>query len=400
MTDRTYKVSEFNKLIKFFVEENKNFHNFFLKGELSGVTYYRSGHLYFTLKDEKGQIKCVAFNYKLKKITNDLKEGDAVTIFGDVGFYETRGNLQILVRHIEKDNKLGSLYEKLEQVKKSFEEKGYFSLEHKKPLPRFPKNIGIITSPIGAGFHDIVTTARKRMGGLNFYFYPAKVQGASSVKEIIKGIETLDKIPEIDLIIAGRGGGSIEDLWSFNEEKTAMAFFNCNKPIISAVGHEIDFLLTDLVADVRAATPTQSAEIAIPSKYEVIEILNNRKHQLENLMKNKIIACENNLNYYKNDYTIKKFVNYLNDYQENLVLKESALNRAIYLNLERKKQTLDLKIETLINLNPLTTLKRGYSITRYENSILKSCDLLKIGDEISTKLYKGELISNIKEIKI
>jgi len=400
MTDRIYKVSEFNKLIKSFVEKNENFHNFFLKGELSGVTYYRSGHLYFTLKDEKGQIKCVAFNYKLKKIPNDLKEGDAVTIFGDVGFYENRGNLQILVRHIEKDNKLGSLYEKLEKVKRDFEEKGYFSLNHKKPLPRFPKNIGIVTSPIGAGFHDIVTTARKRMGGLNFYFYPAKVQGESSVKEIIKGIETLDKIPEIDLIIAGRGGGSIEDLWSFNEEKTAMAFYNCTKPIISAVGHEVDFLLTDLVADVRAATPTQSAEIAIPSKYEVLEILNNRKNQLENLMKNKVINCENSLNSFKNNYTIKKFINYLDNYKENLVLKEDALNRAIHLNLERKKQTLDLKIETLINLNPLTTLKRGYSITRYENTILKSCNLLKVGDEISTRLYEGELISTIKEIKI
>jgi len=399
MEDRIYKVSEFNKLIKSFVETNNNFHNFFLKGELSGVTYYRSGHLYFTLKDNKAQIKCVAFNYKLKKIPNDLKEGDAVTLFGDVGFYETRGNLQILVRHIEKDNKLGALYEKLEKVKKSFEEKGYFSQLHKKPLPKFPVNIGIVTSPIGAGFHDIVTTARKRMGGLNFYFYPAKVQGENSVKEIIKGIQTLDKIPEIDLIIAGRGGGSIEDLWSFNEEKTAMAFYNCKTPIISAVGHEIDFLLTDLVADVRAATPTQSAEIAIPSKYEIIEILNNRKHKIENLIENKLISYNNDLNFYKNSYTIKNFVNYLNNYKENLVSKESELNRAINLNLERKKQLLDLKIETLINLNPLTTLKRGYSITRYKNSILKSSNNVKVGDEISTKLYNGELISTIKEIK-
>ena len=399
MSDRIYKVGEFNKLIKSFIEGNIDFHNFFLKGEISGITYYKSGHLYFTLKDEKGQIKCVAFNYKLKKIPNDLKEGDAITLFGDVGFYETRGTIQILVRHIEKDNKLGTLYEKLEKVKQSLEEKGYFSQEHKKPLPNFPINIGIVTSPIGAGFHDIVTTARKRMRGLNFYFYPAKVQGESSINEIVKGIETLDKIPEIDLIIAGRGGGSIEDLWSFNEEKTALAFYKCKKPIISAVGHEIDFLLTDLVADIRAATPTQSAEIAIPSKYEVFDLLNNKKHKIETLIKNKLASCNNDLNFYKNSYTIKNFVNYLNNYKENLVSKESELNRAISLNLERKKQILDLKIETLINLNPLTTLKRGYSITRYQNSILKSCENLKIGNEISIKLKKGELISTIKEIK-
>lgn len=399
MEDRIYKVSEFNKLIKSFIESKKDFHDFFLKGELSGITYYRSGHLYFTLKDKNAQIKCVAFNYKLKKIPNDLKEGETVTIFGDVGFYETRGNLQILVRHIEKNNQLGYLFEKLENVKKSFKEKGYFSKEHKKAIPKFPKNIGIVTSPVGAAFHDIITTAKRRMNGINFYFYPAKVQGESSVEEIIKGIKILDSIPEIDLIIAGRGGGSIEDLWSFNEEKTALAFFHCKKPIISAVGHETDFLLTDLVADIRAATPTQSAEIAVPSKFEILEILNNKKHKLNNLVENKIVNCKNDLYSHENSHSIKNFISILNNYREKLVSLEVNTNRAISLYLKYKNQSLDLKTEKLIHLNPLTTLKRGYSITFYNNSILKSISKLKTGENILTKLNDGEIISTIKEIK-
>lgn len=399
MEDRIYEVSEFNKLIKSFIESKEDFHDFFLKGELSGITYYKSGHLYFTLKDKNAQIKCVAFNYKLKKIPNDLKEGETVTIFGDVGFYETRGNLQILVRHVEKNNQLGYLFEKLENVKKSFKEKGYFSKEHKKAIPKFPKNIGIVTSPVGAAFHDIVTTAKRRMNGINFYFYPAKVQGESSVEEIIKGIKILDSIPEIDLIIAGRGGGSIEDLWSFNEEKTALAFFQCKKPIISAVGHETDFLLTDLVADIRAATPTQSAEIAVPSKFEILEILNSKKHKLNNLIENKIINCKNNLNSYENSHSIKNFISILNNYREKLVSLEVNTNRAISIYLKYKNQSLDLKTEKLIHLNPLTTLKRGYSITFYDNSILKSVSKLKKGEDILTKLNDGEIISTIKEIK-
>ena len=224
MEDKIYGVSEFNRIVKNFIDDVPEFHNFFLKGELSGVTYYKSGHLYFTIKDRKSQIKCAAFSYKLKRIPEDLKEGDSVTIFGDVGFYEVRGDFQILVRHIEKENSMGELYRKLEMVKEKMEEEGYFSAENKKPLPKYPRNIGVVTSSNGAGLYDIITTSRKRMDNINIYVYPAKVQGDGAIEEIIKGIKTLDKIPEIDLIIAGRGGGSIEDLWAFNEEKVAMAF--------------------------------------------------------------------------------------------------------------------------------------------------------------------------------
>ena len=399
MEDKIYGVSEFNRIVKNFIDDVPEFHNFFLKGELSGVTYYKSGHLYFTIKDRKSQIKCAAFSYKLKRIPEDLKEGDSVTIFGDVGFYEVRGDFQILVRHIEKENSMGELYRKLEMVKEKMEEEGYFSAENKKPLPKYPRNIGVVTSSNGAGLYDIITTSRKRMDNINIYVYPAKVQGDGAIEEIIKGIKTLDKIPEIDLIIAGRGGGSIEDLWAFNEEKVAMAFYNCKKPIISAVGHEIDFLLTDLVADVRAATPTQSAEIAIPVKKDVLDMLEDDKKYLTSLIKKKIEHSKIHLENRENSYTLKNFSRVFKDSKEILDSKEVELERAMKLLLERKKQKIQVQAEKIISLNPLNILSRGYSLVKSNEKIIKSSDEVNQGDEIEIKLYKGSLVGTVKEIK-
>lgn len=399
MADRIYTVSEFNKIVKNYLEENSDLQEFFLKGELSGVNYYRSGHLYFTLKDTKCQVKCAAFSYKYKKIPEDLKEGDAVKIFGDVGFYENRGDFQVLVRHIEKEDKIGELYRKLEQVKQDFESKGYFSPLYKKSLPKYPRAIGVVTSLNGAALHDIINTTRKRMKNIDIYVYPAKVQGPGAVEEIVKGIETLDKIDEIDLIIAGRGGGSIEDLWAFNEEQTALAFFNCKKPIISAVGHEIDFLLTDFTADVRAATPTQSIEIAVPVRADIDSMLENRKRYLASLIKAKLDSSRKELENLKSAYVLKNFARETDRYRDEIVGKERELVKAFQIFLERKKQNLVLKTEKVINLNPLLTLSRGYSITRKEGEILKDTASLKVGDEVSTNLYNGAFISVIKEIQ-
>ncbi len=399
MADRVYSVSEFNKIVKGYLEENPVLQEFFLKGELSGVNYYRSGHLYFTLKDSKCQVKCAAFSYKYKRIPEDLKEGDSVKIFGDVGFYENRGDFQILVRHIEKEDKIGELYRKLEEVKKSLEEKGYFSPLYKKPLPKYPKSVGVVTSLNGAALHDIINTARKRMKNIDIYVYPAKVQGPGAAEEIVKGIETLDKIDEIDFIVAGRGGGSIEDLWAFNEEKVALAFFNCKKPTISAVGHEIDFLLSDLTADIRAATPTQSMEIAVPVRSDIDSMLENKKKYLDSLIKSKIEKSRKELENLENSFALKNFLRYIDDCREEVVSREKELQRALKIFLERKRQELILKTEKIININPLSTLSRGYSITRKNNIILKDTSSLKEGDEITTNLYNGTVISTVKEIK-
>ncbi|WP_300360664.1 exodeoxyribonuclease VII large subunit [Fusobacterium sp.] len=399
MEDKIYSVTEFNKIVKSFIADTPEFSNFFLKGELSGVNYYKSGHLYFTLKDSKSQIKCAAFSYKLKRIPEDLKEGDSVTVFGDVGFYEARGDFQILVRHIEKENSMGELYRKLEKVKEKMEKAGYFSPMYKKTLPKYPTTIGVVTSSNGAGLYDIITTARKRMENINIYVYPSKVQGEGAIEEIVEGIETLDKIPEIDLIIAGRGGGSIEDLWAFNEEKVAMAFFNCKKPIISAVGHEIDFLLTDLVADVRAATPTQSAEIAIPVKKDVENYLEERKKYLTHRIEKQLEVAKLHLENRKNSYALKNFSKVFKESEEILNNKEIELENIMKLLLERKKQKLDLQVEKVISLNPLNVLSRGYSLVKHKDKIIKNSNEVKLEDEIIINLHSGSIIGTVKEIK-
>lgn len=399
MEDRIYSVSEFNKKVKNFLDGNRDLHEFFLKGELSGVNYYRSGHLYFTLKDSKSQIKCAAFSYKYKKIPEDLKEGDSVKIFGDVGFYEARGDFQVLVRNIEKEDEIGELYKKLEAVKKEFEAKGYFSPSYKKKLPAYPKAIGVVTSINGAALHDIINTTRKRMKNIDIYVYPAKVQGVGSKEEIVKGIETLDKIPEIDIIIAGRGGGSIEDLWAFNEKEVGEAFFKCKKPIISAVGHEVDFLLSDLVADVRAATPTQSAEICIPVRDSIDDMLEQRKTYLTNIILNKLKKERKELNNLANSFVLKNYLRSIDNYKNDILYKEREIEKAIKILIERQRQKLAFKAEKIIGLNPLATLARGYSITRKNNQIVKDTSILSIGDEITTDISNGSFVSIIKEIK-
>ena len=396
--ERTYTVSEFNRKVKNYLEDNSDLREFFLEGELSGVTYYKSGHLYFNLKDRDAQIKCVAFKYKFKRIAEDLKDGDSVKIFGDVGFYENRGDFQVLVRHIEKKNELGELFIKLEQLKKELGEAGYFDLKHKKPLPKYPKNIGVVTAYTGAALQDIIKTIKKRDNTINIYAYPAKVQGVGAEAEIIKGIKTLNKIDEIDLIIAGRGGGSIEDLWAFNDKNVALAFFNSKKPIISAVGHEIDNLLSDLTADTRAATPTQAVELSVPERVKILETLDDRKKYLNSVIKNQIEALKKELENRENSYYIKNFYRELENKNQELVDREERVKRAFQSKLNEIKNSLDRRVHKVITLNPLETLKRGYSVVTKNNEIIKSVKNIKIDDEIVIKVTDGIIKGRVKEI--
>ena len=396
--ERTYTVSEFNRKVKNYLEDNSDLREFFLEGELSGVTYYKSGHLYFNLKDRDAQIKCVAFKYKFKRIAEDLKDGDSVKIFGDVGFYENRGDFQVLVRHIEKKNELGELFIKLEQLKKELGEAGYFDLKHKKPLPKYPKNIGVVTAYTGAALQDIIKTIKKRDNTINIYAYPAKVQGVGAEAEIIKGIKTLNKIDEIDLIIAGRGGGSIEDLWAFNDKDVVLAFFNSKKPIISAVGHEIDNLLSDLTADARAATPTQAVELSVPERVKILETLDDRKKYLNSVIKNQIESLKKELENRKNSYYIKNFYRELENKNQELVDKEERVKRAFQSKLNEIKNSLDRRVHKVITLNPLETLKRGYSVVTKNNEIIKSVKNIKIDDEIVIKVTDGIIKGKVKEI--
>lgn len=398
MEEKIYSVTEFNKMVKGYIDENPNFQEFFLKGELSGVTYYKSGHLYFTLKDKQSQIKCAAFNYKFKRIAEDLKEGDSVKIFGDVGFYEARGDFQVLVRHVQKEDKLGEMFAKLEKLKKDLEREGLFSPLFKKILPKYPKAIGIVTAYTGAAFHDIVNTTRKRFENIDIYIYSAKVQGIGAKEEIIKGIETLNKIPEIDLIIAGRGGGSVEDLWAFNEEEVARAFFQSEKPIISAVGHEIDNLLSDLVADVRAATPTQAIEISIPVKKEIEKQLLEKEKRVKDSINRVIKKKKDEIKQLQSSYVLKNFIKAIEEKNQMLVSKEEKIQDIMKKIFRNKSHELEVCTEKIIALNPLSVLKRGYSITKIGDKVIKESSQVKLGDSIETTIKNGKIISRIEEI--
>ena len=395
--EKIYTVTEFNRMVKNYIDDIDDFQEFFIEGEISNITYYKSGHLYFSIKDTKSQIKCAAFNYKMKKIPEDLKEGDTIKLFGDVGFYEARGDFQVLARYIEKQNSLGTLYAKLEKVKAKMQELGYFDEKYKKRLPQFPKNIGVVTALTGAALQDIIKTTRKRFDTINIYIYPAKVQGQGAEQEIIKGIETLNKIEEIDLIIAGRGGGSIEDLWAFNDEDVAMAFFNSKKPIISAVGHEIDFLLSDLTADKRAATPTQAIELAVPEKDGILFYFEEQKKYLNRLLKTYVENMRKELEKRSNDYHIKKFPDRINSLREEIILREKDLAEATKSFLAQKRNNFEIKIDKLTVLNPINTLKRGYTVTQIKDKRIDNLEEIEVNDEMITILKNGKLISVVKE---
>ena len=395
--EKIYTVTEFNRMVKNYIDDIDDFQEFFIEGEISNITYYKSGHLYFSIKDTKSQIKCAAFNYKMKKIPEDLKEGDAIKLFGDVGFYEARGDFQVLARYIEKQNSLGALYAKLEKVKAKMQELGYFDEKYKKRLPQFPKNIGVVTALTGAALQDIIKTIRKRFDTINIYIYPAKVQGQGAEQEIIKGIETLNKIEEIDLIIAGRGGGSIEDLWAFNDEDVAMAFFNSKKPIISAVGHEIDFLLSDLTADKRAATPTQAIELAVPEKDGILFYFEEQKKYLNRLLKTYVENMRKELEKRSNDYHIKKFPDRINSLREEIILREKDLAETTKSFLAQKRNNFEIKIDKLTVLNPINTLKRGYTVTQIKDKRIDNLEEIEVNDEMITILKNGKLISVVKE---
>jgi len=446
MEQTVFSVSDINREVKMFLEGTNTFKNIFIEGELSNITYYRSGHLYFTLKDASASVKCAIFRYKYRGVPEDLKEGDLVKIRGSVTLYEANGSYQIVADFLEKSNSLGLLYEKMEMLKKLYFEKGYFSDEIKKHFPKLPINIGVVTADTGAAIRDIINTTHKRFPNVNIYLYPAKVQGEGSAREVSAGIEFFNRMNEekqleIDTLIVGRGGGSIEDLWAFNEETVIEAIYKSEIPIISAVGHEIDNLLSDLVADRRAATPTQAAEILIPVKEELIKALVLRKNTVNKLLLNKVAFMKKELEQRKNSYYIKNFVGTLNEKKFQLMEKEQRITRELkriveksreqfeyrkkrfekvdlrFLINEKKKQleSLEKQINTEINekLKELRKelqlkaaklskysvddiLKQGYTITRKNGKIVRRGIELSRSDVIETMFADMKVKSTVK----
>lgn len=387
MEDKYLTISQINKYIKNRFEQDENLNVVYLKGEISNFKNHTTGHLYFTLKDENSRILAVMFRNNASSLTFAPIDGMKVLVKGKISCYEANGNYQIYVNEMSEDG-VGNLYLEFEKLKKKLYEKGLFDQSLKKPIPKFPKKIGVITATTGAAIRDIITTINRRYRLAEIIIFPCLVQGDGAKEDIVKNL-TLASDYDLDVIILGRGGGSIEDLWAFNEEIVAEAIYNSKIPIISAVGHEIDFTISDYVADLRAPTPTAAAELAVPNNIELIsyikqlELRNNKsiinlinyyKHKLNNLENSYILKNPNNL------YTGKiQKLDSLVEKAEIFIKRKFDLKLNSYLKLINKLET----------LNPMQTIKRGYSITKLNDKVINSINEIKIDDEIVTNLEDG-----------
>jgi exodeoxyribonuclease VII large subunit len=397
MNDKYLTVTQINKYIKYKMDNDQNLNIVYLKGEISNFKNHSSGHLYFTIKDSSSRILAVMFRNNAQKINFKPVDGSKVLVVGRISCYEASGNYQIYVEEMLEDG-IGNLYLEFERLKKKLGEKGYFDENYKKQIPRFPKKIGIITAPTGAAIRDIITTINRRYKLVELFIFPSLVQGENAKEDIVKNIE-LANTYDLDVIILGRGGGSIEDLWAFNEEVVADAVFKSEIPIISAVGHEIDFTISDFVSDLRAPTPTAAAELAVPNTIDLInyikqlEIRSNKSIlNLLNMNKNKITSILNSyvLKNPRNMYEIKA------QKLDNLVDK---LNLLIKRNLNDNNNRFINILNKLDTLNPINTIKRGYSVTKIGNVVITSVSDITNDAVITTDLVDGKIISKVINVE-
>ncbi len=415
-----YKVSDLNKVVKNYLEGNLDFRDIAVEGEVSNITYHSSGHLYFTIKDKLSCLKCAIFSYAYKNVALDVKAGDAVRVAGRVTLYAATGQYQMVCDALSKKGKEGDLYEKFQLLKEKLRNKGYFRDEIKKSIPLCFK-IGVVTSDKGAVIRDIVTTAKRKFENIDITLFPAKVQGEGSDLEIIKGIEYLSNRADIDVIIIGRGGGSFEDLNCFNSELLAETIFKCEKPIVSAVGHETDFVISDMVADLRAATPTQAAEIVTPDMKALKEMLAHKGNILSNILMNSVESMRSELALRAHSYAFKSLPDEIGNgrllleqhstglnrimaslLSENRNRLENAKERTSYFlkrELEIKKNNFLSKISLIKILNPLGIIERGFSTTQNkEGKIISSVKEVKVKDLMVTRLGDGKVKSEVVKI--
>lgn len=388
MKIKTLTVSEVNNYLKRIIDNDFILNNLSVKGEISNLKYHSSGHIYFSLKDEGGKINCVMFRSKAIMLKLTLEEGMGVVIGGRASIYPQNGSIQLYCDTIEQEGR-GELYIKFERLKEKLSKEGYFDEELKKEIPKLPSRVGIVTSPTGAAIRDIINVSRRRNSLVDLVLYPAKVQGIGAYMEVIEGIKYFNRTKSVDVIIIGRGGGSIEELWNFNEEELAKAIFKSKIPIISAVGHEVDFTISDFVSDVRAATPSQGAEIAVPLQSDIeetIEYINNRmgsiianKLQLE---KNKVDSLSRIL---KLNSPMSRIVN---NYMIIEKLKE-RLNSNIVNKINIEKEKLSGLNNLLMAQNPCNLLNKGYAIIEDESGVINTVKRMSEEKEINVFLADG-----------
>lgn len=441
---KVYKVGEVANILENVLSNTYDLKSIYIEGEISNVVYQKSGHLYFSLKDDDSIIKCAVFSYRYKNIPDNLVEGTKVEVLASVSYYKPYGTITFTVEKLKKADKLGQLYKQLELRREEYRKKGYFSDEIKKNIPYLVKRVGVITASTGAAIQDIIKTIHNRDKYVDIFLYPVKVQGEGAKEEISEAIkyfnENNDKY-NLDALIVGRGGGSIEDLWAFNEVEVIEAIYNSKIFVVSAVGHESDTLLSDYVADLRASTPTQAAEKLIKNYDENIKELNNFKNRLYLLLNNKYSIKKNELSNFSNSYILKNFSNKFNtlrmfnsdlENRANIALENKRNNKIIELNLLKDRVSLNKIMDKLekenkniinlsekldnnmfdvlknkkIELEKLTLslskhsiddiLEKGFSITKLNGKVITSNMNVKTGDELETILYNKKIESVVK----
>ena len=390
MKQNVYTVAQVNAYIKNMFTQDFMLQSLFVKGEVSNCKYHSSGHIYFTLKDEKGTISCVMFAGNRSGLAFRMQEGQQVVVGGTVDVYERDGKYQLYAKQIVLDG-AGLLYERYEQLKKELEERGMFDAYYKQPIPKFIRTLGVVTAATGAAVRDIINIATRRNPYVQIVLYPAIVQGEMAVPSIVKGIRTLERYG-VDVMIVGRGGGSIEDLWAFNEEAVAQAIFDCQVPVISAVGHETDTTIADYVADLRAPTPSAAAELAVYEYAQLQEELEDYQYTLERMMKNKINSYRSRLEHYGMKLRYLSPASQIREKRTYAMKLEDRMENAMRSVLMEKRHRMEVYIERLKGLSPLDKLNQGFSYVSDEaGKTVNDIEQVEIGSLLDIQVRNGRI---------
>lgn len=390
-----YSVAQVNAYIRNMFLQDFMLQSISVRGEVSNCKYHSSGHIYFTLKDEKGTIACVMFAGNRSNLRFRLEEGQQVVVEGNIDVYERDGKYQLYARRITLDG-AGVLYERFARLKTELQERGMFAPEYKKEIPRYIRTLGVVTAPTGAAVQDIINITKRRNPYVQIILYPAIVQGAQAAESIVRGIRALEK-EQVDVMIVGRGGGSMEDLWAFNEEIVAQAVFDCSVPVISAVGHETDTTIIDFVSDLRAPTPSAGAELAVFEISQVDQKLKRTADILNSRMKSRCELYRNRAEQYGIKLQYKSPVNRIHDYRVRCVQLEDRLQGSIHRTLVDRRHALELYIETLKGLSPLEKLNQGLSyVEDMEGRNINSIDRVKVNDSLMIHVKNGTMTVDVK----
>ncbi len=393
-------VEELNKYIKNKIDGDEFLNNVYVKGEISNFKLHYTGHMYFTLKDEKSLVKCIMFKSYTGYLNFMPKDGMKVCVLGSVSVFERDGVYQIYAKAMKQDG-IGTLYETYEKMKAKLEAEGLFDEKHKKPIPVFPETIGVLTSSTGAVIRDIINVSTRRNPNVRIRLLPVPVQGPGAEKEIVDAIKKMNEEKLADVLIVGRGGGSLEDLWTFNEEVLARAIYESEIPVISAVGHETDFTIADFVADLRAPTPSAAAELAVPNIADLKYTIDTYNTKLKTALKRKVELMKMRYEKCMTNRVFKEPLQKVNEYYISIDNFIKSLTTSITNKLNKSKMSLSEKVTRLDALSPMKTIARGYSITEKDDKIIKKAENLNIGDSISIRYIDGKVVANVtqKEIK-